>query len=138
MTCGTSCTCADRYPEALDEARFAVDRALSAPGASGVAFGAVPRHGLAQALLEGHLRLPPEAVRVDQPLPGLGLDSLGGIELRMALERRIGVSVPLTAVTEDLTLAVLVQRVAGVLFKDDTDIATAEALAETHEPVAAS
>jgi acyl transferase domain-containing protein/NADPH:quinone reductase-like Zn-dependent oxidoreductase/acyl carrier protein len=84
------------------------------------------------------LRLPPEAVRVDQPLPGLGLDSLGGIELRMALERRIGVSVPLTAVTEDLTLAVLVQRVAGVLFKDDTDIATVEALAETHEPVAAS
>jgi acyl carrier protein len=75
---------------------------------------------------------------VDQPLPGLGLDSLGGIELRMALERRIGVSVPLTAVTEDLTLAVLVQRVAGVLFKDDTDIATVEALAETHEPVAAS
>jgi phthiocerol/phenolphthiocerol synthesis type-I polyketide synthase C len=84
------------------------------------------------------LRLPPEAVRVDQPLPGLGLDSLGGIELRMALERRLGVSVPLTAVTEDLTLALLVQRVAGVLFKDDTDIATVEALAETHEPVAAS
>jgi NADPH:quinone reductase-like Zn-dependent oxidoreductase/acyl carrier protein/NADP-dependent 3-hydroxy acid dehydrogenase YdfG len=84
------------------------------------------------------LRLPPEAVRVDQPLPGLGLDSLGGIELRMALERRIGVSVPLTAVTEDLTLAVLVQRVAGVLFKDDADMATVEALVETHEPVAAS
>jgi acyl carrier protein len=82
------------------------------------------------------LRLPPEAVRVDQPLPGLGLDSLGGIELRMALERRLGVSVPLTAVTEDLTLAILVQRVAGVLFKDDAYIATAEALMETHEPAA--
>jgi acyl carrier protein len=80
------------------------------------------------------LRLPPEAVRVDQPLPGLGLDSLGGIELRMALERRLGISVPLTAVTEDLTLAILVQRVSGVLFKEDTDIATAEALMETHEP----
>ena len=84
------------------------------------------------------LRLPPEAVRVDQPLPGLGLDSLGGIELRMALERRLGVSVPLTAVTEDLTLALLVQRVAGVLFKDDADMATVEALVETHEPVATS
>jgi acyl carrier protein len=82
------------------------------------------------------LRLPPEAVRVDQPLPGLGLDSLGGIELRMALERRLGVSVPLTAVTEDLTLAILVQRVADVLFKDDAVIATAEALMETHEPAA--
>jgi len=84
------------------------------------------------------LRLPPEAVRVDQPLPGLGLDSLGGIELRMALERRLGISVPLTAVTEDLTLGILVQRVAAVLFKEDTDIATVEALIETHEPVAAS
>jgi acyl carrier protein len=84
------------------------------------------------------LRLPPEAVRVDQPLPGLGLDSLGGIELRMALERRIGIAVPLTAVTEDLTLAILVERVSGVLFKDDADVATVEALIETHEPVAAS
>ena len=84
------------------------------------------------------LRLPPEAVRVDQPLPGLGLDSLGGIELRMALERRLGISVPLTAVTEDLTLSILTQRVAGVLFKEDADIATVEALIETHEPVAAS
>ena len=83
------------------------------------------------------LRLPPEAVRVDQPLPGLGLDSLGGIELRMALERRLGISVPLTAVTEDLTLALLVQRVAGVLFKDDAEGATIEALMETHEPAAA-
>ena len=84
------------------------------------------------------LRLPPEAVRVDQPLPGLGLDSLGGIELRMALERRLGIAVPLTAVTEDLTLAILVERVSGVLFKDDADIATVEALIEIHEPVAAS
>jgi acyl carrier protein len=80
------------------------------------------------------LRLTPEALRVDQPLPGLGLDSLGGIELRLALERRLGISVPLTAVTEDLTLAILVQRVSGVLFKEDADIATVEALIETHEP----
>ena len=56
----------------------------------------------------------------------------------MALERRIGIAVPLTAVTEDLTLAILVERVSGVLFKDDADIATVEALIETHEPVAAS
>ena len=82
------------------------------------------------------LRLPPEALRVDQPLPGLGLDSLGGIELRMALERRLGIGVPLTAVTEDLTLAILVQRVSAVLFKDDADGAAVEALMETHEPAA--
>jgi hypothetical protein len=31
----------------------------------------------------------------------------------------------------------LVQRVAGVLFKEDSDIATAEALMQTHEPAVA-
>ena len=103
-----------------------------APEAARAALLALAREEIARIL-----RLPPEALRVDQPLPGLGLDSLGGIELRMALERRLGVSVPLTAVTEDLTLAILMQRVAGVLFKEDADIAAAEALIETHEPVAA-
>src|SRR5690606_6670998 len=34
------------------------------------------------------LRLPPEAVPLDAPVAGFGLDSLGGLELRMALERR--------------------------------------------------
>jgi acyl carrier protein len=91
---------------------------------------------LAREELARILRLAPDAVRVDQPLPGLGLDSLGGIELRMALERRLGISVPLTAVTEDLTLAILVQRVSSVLFKADAEIAAVEVLIETHEPVA--
>jgi NADPH:quinone reductase-like Zn-dependent oxidoreductase/acyl carrier protein len=108
------------------------DRLLAmAPEAARAEVLALAREEMARIL-----RLPPEAVRVDQPLPGLGLDSLGGIELRMALERRLGISVPLTAVTEDLTLAILVQRVAGVLFKEEADIATVEALIETHEPAA--
>jgi len=37
-------------------------------------------------------------------------------------------------VTKDLTLAVLVQRMMGALFKDDAEGATLEALIETHEP----
>jgi NAD(P)-dependent dehydrogenase (short-subunit alcohol dehydrogenase family)/acyl carrier protein len=90
---------------------------------------------LAREELARILRLPPDAVRVDQALPGLGLDSLGGIELRMALERQLCISVPLTAVTEDLTLAVLVQRVSSVLFKEEAEIALVEGLIETHEPV---
>lgn len=101
------------------------------PGAARAALLALAREEMARIL-----RLPPEAVRVDQPLPGLGLDSLGGIELRMALERRLGITVPLTAVTEDLTLALLMQRVAAVLFKDDVDTSIMEALIETHEPAA--
>jgi NADPH:quinone reductase-like Zn-dependent oxidoreductase/NAD(P)-dependent dehydrogenase (short-subunit alcohol dehydrogenase family)/acyl carrier protein len=101
------------------------------PGAARAALLALARDEMARIL-----RLPPEAVRVDQPLPGLGLDSLGGIELRMALERRLGITVPLTAVTEDLTLALLVQRISAVLFKDAAETATLEALIETHEPAA--
>jgi len=101
------------------------------PAAARAALLALARDEMARIL-----RLPPEAVRLDQPLPGLGLDSLGGIELRMALERRLGITVPLTAVTEDLTLALLVQRISAVLFKDAADTATLEALIETHEPAA--
>ncbi len=69
---------ADRYPGALDEAPLAVVWALSAPGASGGTFGAVPRHGLAQALLEGHLRLPPEAV-----MGAGGVEAAAGLPVRL-------------------------------------------------------
>ncbi|MBC7430548.1 MAG: acyl carrier protein [Rubritepida sp.] len=56
------------------------------------------------------LRLPPSAIALDAPLPGLGLDSLGGMELRTGLERRIGSAVALSAVTEDLTVETLARR----------------------------
>ena len=56
------------------------------------------------------LRLPPNAIALDAPLPGLGLDSLGGMELRTGLERRIGSAVALSAVTEDLTVETLARR----------------------------
>ncbi|GGG35584.1 hypothetical protein GCM10010964_24330 [Caldovatus sediminis] len=82
------------------------------------------------------LRLPPEAVPLDAPVAGFGLDSLGGLELRMALERRIGAQVPLAAVTEDLTLAVLAGRIAEVVLEDRDEAALAT-LMEAHEPGAA-
>nr|WP_280842809.1 acyl carrier protein [Pararoseomonas baculiformis] len=56
------------------------------------------------------LRLPPESIAPDAPVARLGLDSLGGLELRGALEARLGMSVPLSAVTEDLTIAGLAAR----------------------------
>jgi acyl carrier protein len=116
-------------PRDADGAALRARLLALAPAAARVELLALAREEMARIL-----RLPPEAVRVDQPLPGLGLDSLGGIELRMALERRLGISVPLTAVTEDLTLTILVQRVSSVLFKEDADMAIVEALIETHEP----
>ncbi|WP_338661187.1 type I polyketide synthase [Pararoseomonas sp. SCSIO 73927] len=56
------------------------------------------------------LRLPPESIGADVPVARLGLDSLGGLELRGALEARLGMAVPLAAVTEDLTVAGLAAR----------------------------
>ncbi|MBW8271469.1 SDR family NAD(P)-dependent oxidoreductase, partial [Caldovatus aquaticus] len=82
------------------------------------------------------LRLPPEAVPLDAPAAGFGLDSLGGLELRMALERRLGAQVPLAAVTEDLTLAALAERVAGVVLEDRAEAAL-ETLMAAYEPPAA-
>ncbi|WP_421991160.1 SDR family NAD(P)-dependent oxidoreductase [Roseococcus sp.] len=57
------------------------------------------------------LRLPPGAVAADMPLPRLGLDSLGSIELRAGLERRFSVAIPLQAVTEELTVNALARAI---------------------------
>ncbi|CAH0303644.1 type I polyketide synthase [Roseomonas sp. CECT 9278] len=92
---------------------------------------------LAQEEIGRILRLPVEAVGADAPVAGLGLDSLGGLELRMALERRLGVQVPLAAVTEDLTIAVLAGRIAGVVLEDRTEQAV-QSLMDAYEPAPAT
>jgi len=91
---------------------------------------------LAQEEIARILRLPAGSVAANAPVAGLGLDSLGGLELRMALERRLGVQVPLAAVTEDLTLALLANRIAAVVLEDRTEQAV-QALMEAYEPAAA-
>jgi acyl carrier protein len=58
------------------------------------------------------LRLPADAVAPGAPLVDLGLDSLGALELRTALEARLGLPVPLAAVTAELTVARLAARIA--------------------------
>ncbi|MEO3470243.1 SDR family NAD(P)-dependent oxidoreductase [Roseomonas sp. CAU 1739] len=91
---------------------------------------------LAQEEIARILRLPIEAVGADAPVAGLGLDSLGGLELRMALERRLGVQVPLAAVTEDLTIAILAGRIAGVVLEDRNE-QTVQSLMDAYEPAPA-
>ncbi len=80
------------------------------------------------------LRLPAESVGADAAVTGLGLDSLGALELRGALEQRLGVQVPLAALTEELTVATLARQIVGAALSptglDDT-IAT---LVESFEP----
>ncbi len=44
------------------------------------------------------LRLPAEQVDPERPLPELGVDSLMGVELRLAAEERLGLEIPLLAI----------------------------------------
>jgi acyl transferase domain-containing protein/NADPH:quinone reductase-like Zn-dependent oxidoreductase/acyl carrier protein len=53
------------------------------------------------------LRLPPGAIPTDAPLQRLGLDSLGGVELRSGLERRFATDLPMVAVNDQLTVELL-------------------------------
>lgn len=80
------------------------------------------------------LRLPPGSIAPDAPLPGLGLDSLGGMELRTALERRMGMAVALSAVTEDLTSDALAQRMMEALSHESGEQAGLEARIAAYEP----
>jgi acyl transferase domain-containing protein/NADPH:quinone reductase-like Zn-dependent oxidoreductase/NAD(P)-dependent dehydrogenase (short-subunit alcohol dehydrogenase family)/acyl carrier protein len=83
------------------------------------------------------LRLPEAAVPPSAPLAGLGLDSLGGLELRAALEARLGLRVPLAAVTADLTAESLSRRLLEAL-RGDTSATAAEVedLVDKFEPAA--
>jgi NAD(P)-dependent dehydrogenase (short-subunit alcohol dehydrogenase family)/acyl carrier protein len=56
------------------------------------------------------LRLPAHSIAPDFSLARLGLDSLGGLELRTALERCFSVSLPLQAVGEELTVQAIAHR----------------------------
>jgi acyl transferase domain-containing protein/NADPH:quinone reductase-like Zn-dependent oxidoreductase/acyl carrier protein len=130
----------------LAEPAYAAVRAARQDGAEGAelraALRALPPHEararlmrLAQEEVGRILRLPADAVPAEAPVAGLGLDSLGGLELRMALERRLGVQVPLAAVTEDLTLAMLAARIAGVVMEEREEQAL-EVLMQAYEPAA--
>lgn len=79
------------------------------------------------------LKMPASEIDVHKPLTALGMDSLMGVELRMAAEQRLGIDIPLMSLAAGATLSDLskkvVQRVRGdeaVLGED------AEAVASRH------
>ncbi|MBS7791179.1 SDR family NAD(P)-dependent oxidoreductase [Roseococcus sp. SDR] len=61
------------------------------------------------------LRLPPEAVEPDRPLIDIGLDSLMALELRLGVEKRTGVELPLTTMGGNRSIRDLVGRIVGTL-----------------------
>jgi acyl transferase domain-containing protein/acyl carrier protein len=80
------------------------------------------------------LRLPAEAIGAEAPVVGLGLDSLGALELRGGLEQRLGIQVPIAALTEDLTVGALARQVADAALEPANEEATIATLMESFEP----
>ncbi|NOG70432.1 type I polyketide synthase [Roseicella sp. DB1501] len=132
----------------LDEPCFAAVRGAAAPAGDAADLKARLRAapeaealGLLREALSTELgrilRLPPGAVPAEAPLSGLGLDSLGGMELRLGLEQRLGMPVPLSAVTDTLTVDSLARRLAGSLRNAQaSEEAAVEAMLAAHEPPA--
>jgi acyl carrier protein len=74
------------------------------------------------------LKLPASEVHVHKPLTALGMDSLMGVELRMAAEQRLGIDIPLMSLAAGATLTDIarkvLQRVRGgsAAADDDTEV----------------
>jgi acyl carrier protein len=79
--------------------------------------------GEARALVAGLLatevarifRLPPEEIELTRPLDELGLDSMMSLDLRMSIEKRFGIELPVMAMTAGISVNDLAGRmIAGL------------------------
>lgn len=76
------------------------------------------------------LKLPASEVDVRKPLTALGMDSLMGVELRMAAEQRLGIDVPLMSLASGATLTDLARKVVlRTLSEEDAELSGAAAIA---------
>ncbi|WP_137129518.1 type I polyketide synthase [Rhizobium sp. FY34] len=70
------------------------------------------------------LRVSPGDIDIHQPLGSLGLDSLMALELRMSLESKFGLELPLMAITSVQNLKDLASRVLEILHASVTNVDT--------------
>ena len=63
----------------------------------------------------GILRLSPAAIEPSRPLSELGMDSLMAVELRLALESRLRIDLPLVSLSEGTSVASIAARLAGAV-----------------------
>jgi phthiocerol/phenolphthiocerol synthesis type-I polyketide synthase C len=60
-------------------------------------------------------RLPPEEIELKRPLDELGLDSMMSLDLRMSIEKRFGIELPVVAITAGVSINDLaVKLIAGL------------------------
>jgi acyl transferase domain-containing protein/acyl carrier protein len=79
------------------------------------------------------LRLPAGNVDPARPLSQLGMDSLMAVELRLALETRLRIDLPLVSLTEGTSVASIAARLGTALDAGPPDVAAVAALAARHE-----
>jgi len=79
------------------------------------------------------LRLPAGSVDPARPLSQMGMDSLMAVELRLALEARLRIDLPLVSLAEGTSVASIAARLAGALAAGAQDAAALAALAARHE-----
>lgn len=77
------------------------------------------------------LKLPASEVDVTKPLTALGMDSLMGVELRMAAEQRLGIEVPLMSLASGATINDLAKKVVARTLGGESD-SLEGAAAEVH------
>ena len=81
--------------------------------------------GLLLTEIEQILRLPREKLDLNSSVFDLGMDSLMGMELVLAIEERFAVKLPVMALTEGATISRIAERICGQLLTSDneTDVA---------------
>ncbi|NIJ09436.1 acyl transferase domain-containing protein/NADPH:quinone reductase-like Zn-dependent oxidoreductase/acyl carrier protein [Sphingomonas vulcanisoli] len=65
------------------------------------------------------MKLAPDRIDVQRPLTELGMDSLMAVELRLAVEQRFGVTVPVLALSEGATLSAMAGRILRSLGSEE-------------------
>ncbi len=71
--------------------------------------------------IEHILRLPREKLDTHSSVFDLGMDSLMGMELVLAIEERFGVKLPVMALTEGATIARIAERISAQLLTPESD-----------------
>ncbi|MEO1330274.1 MAG: SDR family NAD(P)-dependent oxidoreductase, partial [Pseudomonadota bacterium] len=93
--------------------------------------------GMLRGAVAEVLRMSADEVAVDRPLPEMGLDSLMAVELRAAVEDRFGFEVPISMMSQGVTLAGLAEQIVrrlddGAETTYETGDAIERSLAERH------
>ena len=85
--------------------------------------------------IEQILRLPREKLEVERSIFDLGMDSLMGMELVLAIEERFGVKLPVMALTEGANILRIAERITDQLSdsEDDSEIEPSQSNEEKHE-----